>query len=272
MLLPSQELLFACAQSIRVDFLQSLDQQKVSFQISSLQIDNQLRSSPYTVLLSFDREYKSSQAERKLQRTSDGFYEPVFSIAVSKWRKKDLSLVSFEYIILRCQLLQFFLLLFFSLLSIASLVLPLVTSNAYDFSNAYRVADFHLELGQEVILSLFDFIKNVTSRFQSTVVHLSDPLSLVSDASLVESSSHAQISEYQKAGDINHFIHIHAFNDYKKHNESLPLVVPIGAPWQQIYLLARRQRKIYVEVFEISPINLTLRLTTNPEEKMSFLC
>ncbi|EXB26144.1 Putative vacuolar protein sorting-associated protein 13C [Morus notabilis] len=209
-----QELLFACAQNIRVVLLQSLDQQKLSFQISSLQIDNQLRSSPYPVLLSFDRECKSNQAERILQRTSDGSYEPVFSIAVSK------------------------------------------------------VADFHLELGQELILSLFAFIKEVTSRFQSTVVHLSDPLSspLISDASLVESSSHAQTSEYhQKAGEDNSYlINVPVFNDYNKHSKSLPLVIPIGAPWQQIYLLAKRQRKIYVEVFEISPVNLTLSFSSAP--------
>ncbi|KAF8413974.1 hypothetical protein HHK36_001972 [Tetracentron sinense] len=39
---------------------------------------------------------------------------------------------------------------------------------------------------------------------------------------------------------------------------SLPSVVPIGAPWQQVFLLARRQKKIYVEVFDLAPIKLTL--------------
>lgn len=102
-----QELVFTCAKNIKFDLLQSLDQQKLSFQVSSLQIDNQLRSSPYPVILSFDREYKSNPAERILQRTSDCSYEPVFYVAVSKWRKKDISLVSFEYIIIRCPLLAF---------------------------------------------------------------------------------------------------------------------------------------------------------------------
>lgn len=103
-----------------------------------------------------------------------------------------------------------------------------------------------------MILSLFGFIKNVTSsRFQSSFLKLSDPLSgpLIPDTGLVESSSsHSLTSEYQKARGVPVF-----------NSQALPSVVPIGAPWQQIYLLARRQKKIYVEVFEISPINVTLR-------------
>ncbi|PON37049.1 Vacuolar protein sorting-associated protein [Parasponia andersonii] len=214
-----QELVFACAKNIKFSLLESLDQQKLSFQISSLQIDNQLRASPYPVLLSFDHEYKSNPAERILQRTTDFSHEPVFYIAVSNWRKKDVSLVSFEYIII-------------------------------------RVADFRLELEQEVILSLFGFIKNVTSRFQSSFLMLSDPSScpLIPDTGLVESSSsYTQTSMYQKARGVSVF-----------NSQLLPSVVPIGAPWQQIYLLARRQKKIYVEVFEISPINVTLSFSSAP--------
>lgn len=110
-----QELLFACAKTITIDLVQSLDQQKLSFQIASLQIDNQLRSSPYPVILSFNRDSKSNpithvskdditkpRSERMLQRTSHSSFEPVFYLAVSKWRKKDVALVSFEYISLRC--------------------------------------------------------------------------------------------------------------------------------------------------------------------------
>lgn len=107
-------MIFASAKNIRIDLVQSLDQQKLSLQITSLQIDNQLRSTPYPVILSFDRDYKSNPighaikddamkpiSERLLQRTSHSSFEPVFYLAVSKWRKKDVSLVSFEYISLR---------------------------------------------------------------------------------------------------------------------------------------------------------------------------
>lgn len=47
--------------------------------------------------------------------------------------------------------------------------------------------------------------------------------------------------------------------DYKR-SCLLPLMVPIGAPWQQIHLAARKQKKIYVELFDMGPIKLTLRL------------
>ncbi|XP_070683489.1 intermembrane lipid transfer protein VPS13-like [Malus domestica] len=45
---------------------------------------------------------------------------------------------------------------------------------------------------------------------------------------------------------------------------SLPSILPIGASWQQIYLLARRQKKIYVQVFDFGPINLTLSFSSAP--------
>ncbi|BFG24048.1 hypothetical protein CerSpe_103220 [Prunus speciosa] len=228
-----QELLFACAKNITIDLVQSLDQQKLSFQMTSLQIDNQLRSSPYPVILSFDRDYKSNpighvnkddvtkqRSERMLQRTSHSSFEPVFYLAVSKWRKKDVSLVSFEYISL-------------------------------------RVADFCLELEQELILSLFGFIKNVSSRFQSRVLPLSDPFlgSQIKDTGLMDSYA----TENQL-----HLMTVPVFNESHKPRLSLPLIVPIGAPWQQIYLLARRQKKIYVEVFDLCPINLTLSFSSAP--------
>ncbi|KAF3432303.1 hypothetical protein FNV43_RR27043 [Rhamnella rubrinervis] len=239
-----QELLFAWATNVTVDLLQSLDQQQLFFQIFSLQIDNQLRSSPYPVMLSFDREYKSNpsglvrandngvkpRSDRILQMTADSSLEPVFNLAVSKWRKKDISLVSFQYISL-------------------------------------RVADFRLELEQEVILSLFDFFKNVSSRLQSGVIPLSDPLMrpLIHDNRSIESLAHVQTSEYLKArGNQFHFKIVPVLNENHCQNLSLPCVIPIGAPWQKIHLLARRQRKIYVEMLDLGPIKLTLSFSSAP--------
>lgn len=102
------------AKNTTMELLQNLDQQKLCFAVSALQIDNQLRATPYPVFLSFDREYKSNQAslvkfrddsrrpltERVLQ-PSESSSDAVFHLAVVKWRKKNISLVSFEYISLR---------------------------------------------------------------------------------------------------------------------------------------------------------------------------
>lgn len=112
---PCQELLFACAKDITLNLIQSLDQQKLSFQISSLQIDNQLHRTPYPVILSFNQEYRSNAAsqrakddvaklkgERVWQLSTESYCEPVVYVAIATWRKKDTSLVSFEYISLRC--------------------------------------------------------------------------------------------------------------------------------------------------------------------------
>lgn len=105
-------MVYACAKNITIELLQSLDQQKFSVKLLSLQIDNQFRNSPYPVILSFDQEYRSnpigsmnkdisavSRNERLLQ--ADSSLEPVFYLYASKWRKTDSLLVSFEHICLR---------------------------------------------------------------------------------------------------------------------------------------------------------------------------
>lgn len=86
--------------------MQSLDKQKLSLHISFLQVDNQLSTSPYPVILSFDHGNKSNKEDRRkltsaTEIDSDCFHEPVFSLSVAKWRSKNLSLVSLEYINLR---------------------------------------------------------------------------------------------------------------------------------------------------------------------------
>lgn len=113
-----------------------------------------------------------------------------------------------------------------------------------------------------MILSLFDFFKNVSSRFQSGVIPLSDPLMrpLIHDNHSIEPLAHVQTSEYLKAtGNQFHFKIVPVINENHHHSLSLPCVIPIGAPWQKIHLLARRQRKIYVEMLDLGPIKLTLR-------------
>lgn len=108
-------MLFACAKNTKVNFVQSLDQQLFSLQVESLQIDNQLHTTPYPVILSFNRGNKGSSLNpmklkdnsAKLmsgsisQIASLNLHEPVFSLAIAKWRNTDASMVSFESINLR---------------------------------------------------------------------------------------------------------------------------------------------------------------------------
>ncbi|XP_048230004.1 uncharacterized protein LOC8267449 isoform X1 [Ricinus communis] len=234
-----QELLFACAKDISLTLLQSLDQQKLCFQISSLQIDNQLRTTPYPVILSFNPEYRSNiasqramddianlKSERLLQISSDSCCGPVVDLAIVTWRKKDISLVSFEYISL-------------------------------------RVANFRLELEQELILSLLDFFRSVSSRFQSRVLLNSDPscYPLIYDLGF----THTRIYECVKTRENHlHETNVLMFNKSQIRSSSLPSVVPIGAPWQQICFSAKRQKKIYVELFDLAPIKFTLSFSSAP--------
>ncbi|ESR43047.1 hypothetical protein CICLE_v100108862mg, partial [Citrus x clementina] len=238
-----QELLFACAKNITFDLLQSVDQQKLSFQISYLQIDNQLHRTPYPVILSFNHETRNNPAGHRtkdggqksksemLHVTSDISCEPVFYLSLAKWRKKDVALVSFEQISL-------------------------------------RVADFCLELEQEVILTMLEFIKTVSPRFQKTVLPLPDSTlhPVVYDLGSAKESSIRDLNFeiMQARRDFLPGMNDPTSNRSQRSSSFLPSVVPIGAPWQQIYLLARRQKKIYVELLDLSPIKFTLSFSSAP--------
>ncbi|KAM7261915.1 hypothetical protein ACFE04_020992 [Oxalis oulophora] len=209
-----QELLFVCAKNLKVDLIQSLDLQKLSFQISSMQIDNQLRTTQYPVVLSFNHDYKKEDNAKSKQITINKSNDHVLDLAISKWRKKDESLVSFEYINL-------------------------------------RVADFCLELEQQLILSLLDFFKSVSPNSQTEVLQFSDPL------------IHDMVFTRESASNLRG-MNFTSFSEIHRSRTAVPCIAPLGAPWQQIYLLARCQKKIYIESFDLAPIKFTLSFSSAP--------
>lgn len=100
-----------------INLLQSMDQQKLSFRLFSLQIDNQLHATQYPVILSFDHVSRSNSygledgdqdKYEDLQIHSHNSCESVIFLAMSKWRKKDVPFISFEYIMFRYELLASF--------------------------------------------------------------------------------------------------------------------------------------------------------------------
>ncbi|KFK27746.1 hypothetical protein AALP_AA8G423700 [Arabis alpina] len=227
-----QELVYACASNVVLELNQSVDQQKLSFQISSLQIDNPLHNSSYPVILLFNhndrgippdwgiKDNKARFLSEIVQQVRSNTHDAVLYIGLAKWRKKDVSLVSFEYINL-------------------------------------RIGEFALELELQTLLSLLEFVKAVLPNSQARPLPLSDPTlhPLIydtgsKDVSLEDAPPHAR--------------NIPVFNKSQRSIVSLPIVVPIGAPWQQIHLLARRHRKIYVETFELAPIKFTLSFCSAP--------
>lgn len=124
------------------------------------------------------------------------------------------------------------------------------------------MANFRLELDQEVILRLLDFYKAVSSRFKSNVLPFSDPKHppLLCDVGF----SHAQTREYFKTIDSQLLgINLSSLSKSQVNSAALPSVVPIGAPWQHISFLDGRQKKIYVELFDLAPVKFTLRQVTN---------
>lgn len=123
------------------------------------------------------------------------------------------------------------------------------------------MADCHLELDQDVILSLFDFIKTLSSRLQSRVLQHSNATDhpLFDGVSIMNTSN--SIDWALKKSNVNEYysVNIPVLQENSNRTSLLPSIVPIGAPWQQIHLLAKKQKKIYVELFDVAPIKLTLR-------------
>lgn len=112
------------------------------------------------------------------------------------------------------------------------------------------IKDFHLEIDEEVMLSLVSFYKIIGSRLQNQLIADSSHL-CVNVAADLQKRVFTMTQAHQN------------FESRSKEEQSVisPFlsVTPIGAPWQQLYLLAGKQRKIYVELCEIAPIKLTLR-------------
>lgn len=190
------------------------------------------------------------QSESVTQVASDSPFEPVFCLAAAKWRNKDISLVSFEYISLRYSWLH---------LEFIHYLVNICFLNVT--CNACRVADFHLELEQEVILSLLEMFRAISSRFQRKVITSVDstwyPFIYGMECIKKSSADDRPFVKERVVQDQSKRFPLLAGNGER--NSLLPSIVPIGAPWQQIYLLAGRQRKIYIEVFDVAPIKLTLR-------------
>lgn len=109
-----------------------------------------------------------------------------------------------------------------------------------------------IELEEQVLLSLFEYFKAVSSRLLNTSLGRN-----------FELGSHSNSADRDLGN-------AHVYNGKnvlkektvfvtQERNGLLPFVVPVGAPWQHIFLLARRKKKIYVELFQLAPLKLSLR-------------
>lgn len=106
--------MFASAKEMTIVAMQSLDQQRFTAEIQAMQIDNQFPDSPHPVMLSFEGSQKGKSMnffkskDTKLRSASDSLSnttEPVLRFAAAKWRTRDVSLVSYQYINIRYPIL-----------------------------------------------------------------------------------------------------------------------------------------------------------------------
>lgn len=110
------------------------------------------------------------------------------------------------------------------------------------------VAPVRLELEERLVLSMIEFFRSVSSRINLGQFEKSLELSILGGATDL-------LREYEKIS--KHLPDKSLLQD----SELLPSVDPIGAPWQQIHLLARKQKKVYIELFQLTPVKLTFRLS-----------
>lgn len=103
--------MFASAKDMTFVAMQSLDQQRITVEIPSMQIDNQFSDSPYPVMLSFEGSHKGKSInflkskDIKLkslnESRSSNTPEPVLRFAAVKWRTRDTSFLSYQRINIR---------------------------------------------------------------------------------------------------------------------------------------------------------------------------
>uniref|UniRef100_A0A0E0LQM8 C2 domain-containing protein n=1 Tax=Oryza punctata TaxID=4537 RepID=A0A0E0LQM8_ORYPU len=223
----SQELLFASARETTIVAMQSLDQQQITIEMQSMQIDNQFSDSPYPVMLSFEGSHKGknmnffkSRDTKVRSPNENSSPEPILRLAAAKWRSNDAPFVSYQCINM-------------------------------------SIAPFHLELEERLVFSMIDFIRSVSTRIHLGQLDRSFDLGILDGATDI-------FGRYEKiskriSGKPQSSCMVEAQQD-----QLLPSVVPIGAPWQQIHLLARKQKKVYIELFELTPIKLTFSFTSTP--------
>ena len=125
-----------------------------------------------------------------------------------------------------------------------------------------RIGDLCLELDLELLLKLLEFFKAIrllSSNAPTSVSENNDVNKMgVADRSF---SFAPQNSEYLQANGHHQLPKTdNSSSNCSTSAQSLPEVVPIGAPGQKISLLARQQNKIYVEAFSLAAVKLTLRL------------
>jgi hypothetical protein len=110
-----QELLFASAKEMTIVAMQSLDQQRFTVEVQSMQIDNQFPDSPHPVMLSFEEShrgksrifFKSKDTKLRSPNDSKNFFsatEHVLRFVAAKWRTRDVSFVSYQCINIRYSL------------------------------------------------------------------------------------------------------------------------------------------------------------------------
>ncbi|PNT66537.1 hypothetical protein BRADI_3g13757v3 [Brachypodium distachyon] len=224
-----QELLFASAKDMTIVAMQSLDQQRVTVEIQSMQIDNQFSASPYPVMLSFEGNHKgksmnilkSKQRSLNESKTSSNTEQPVLHFAAVKWRTRDASFVSYQCINI-------------------------------------SVEPFRLELEERLVLSMIDFFRSVSSRVHFGQLERSVDSSILHGATDIF-GEHEKVSKHLSDKPQSSYT-----ADADQDSGILPSVIPIGAPWQQIHLLARKQKKVYIELFELTPVKLTFSFTSTP--------
>ncbi|KAL6659540.1 hypothetical protein ACP70R_003580 [Stipagrostis hirtigluma subsp. patula] len=234
-----QELLFASAKEMTVVAMQSLDQQRFTVEIQSMQIDNQFPDSPHPVMLSFEGSHKGKSMnffkskDTKLRSPNDSkslsnTTEPVLRFAAAKWRTRDVAFVSYQCINI-------------------------------------SVAPVRLELEERLVLSMIEFFRSVSSRVNLGQLERSLELSTLGGAT-------DMLGEYEK---ISRHLSDKSQSFYMleaQDSELLPSVVPVGAPWQQIHLLARKQKKVYIELFQLTPVKLTFSFTSTPWLNRNEVC
>lgn len=124
------------------------------------------------------------------------------------------------------------------------------------------MAPLTIELEELVLLQFLAFLKAVSSSLENGILQNqhSELCTLEHDQGYRNHLPEDVDGEIYGRSMTSRQFHSHKEARFvERYTSPLPFVVPIGAPWQRISLLARHQKKIYIEAFELAPVRFTVR-------------
>ncbi|KAG6546751.1 hypothetical protein Mapa_011940 [Marchantia paleacea] len=248
-----QEVVYACAKDLSVQFLQGQHQQILKLDVAWFQVDNQLRYAVYPVMLSVAKSppimpIKADESGREIvnvntQQTGGNsrqlLQDAAFAMSIARWRKPTGSVVCFQYISMTLEPLR-------------------------------------LELEERVVSSLLQLTESISwSAFSAdanaSLTRTSQPWSVINGSLLygapMQPFSTApwkyDMEQIPSTSVLRFTKQVKRLEEYRCWAAAVA-VEPIEWKSDKLFSFAKERHKAYVEILHVAPINMSVSFSSAP--------